>query len=120
MFLIHPIRFLIVFQLALIPVSAFAQEVTIDRCVSAKGNLTVRDSPCAKGEEQEVRAMQRPKDPAGGMAAIAKPAPPPVVAPRREVQVVDRTPPRPMSECVTPDGERDTSDNGEGNPRSVP
>lgn len=120
MFLIRPICFLIVFQPALVPASAFAQDVTIYRCVSAKGNLTLRDSPCAKGEEQEVRAMQRPKDPAGGMAAIAKPAPPPIVAPQREVQVVYKTPPRPMYECVTPDGERYTSDNGEGNPRSVP
>jgi hypothetical protein len=38
----------------------------------------------------------------------------------REVQVIYRTPPRPMYECVTADGERYTSDNGEGNPRSVP
>ena len=98
-----------------------AQEVTIYRCVDAKGSLTLRDSPCAKGEKQEVRSMQRPKDPASGMAAIARPSPPPATAsPRREVQVVYRNPPRPLYECVTAEGERYTSDTGEGNPRSVP
>ena len=64
--------------------------------------------------------MQRPKDPApSAMPAapvITAPTPPPV----REVQVIYRTPPRPLYECVTTDGERYTSENGEGNPRWVP
>src|SRR5690606_13909351 len=34
--------------------------------------------------------------------------------------VVVRNPPRPMFECVTPDGERYLSDSGEGNPRPAP
>jgi len=64
--------------------------------------------------------MQRPKDPAPVALPAAKPAPPPSPPPQREVQVIYRTPPRPMYECVTADGEQYTSDNGEGNPRSVP
>ena len=104
----------------ILPVCLRAQEVTVYRCIGATGTLTLRDSPCAKGESQEVRTMQRPKDPAPGSGPVVKPASPPVVAPSREVQIVYRNPPRPMYECVTPDGERYTSDNDEGNPRSVP
>ena len=33
-----------------------AEEVTIYRCTDAKGKLTLRDSPCAKGERQEIRS----------------------------------------------------------------
>jgi len=108
-------------SLAALPSRVPAQEVTIYRCVDAKGNLALRDSPCGKGESQEVRSMQRPKDPPAGPNAIARPSPPPApaVAPP-SVQVVYRTPPRPMYECVAPDGKRYISDNGEGNPRSVP
>ena len=67
--------------------------------------------------------MQRPRDPAPGPAPTALPAPPakqPAPAPTREVQVIYRTPPRPLYECVTTNGERYTSENGEGNPRWVP
>jgi hypothetical protein len=44
---------------------ASAQEVTIYRCVGTDGQLTLRDSPCDKGESQQTRTMQRPKDPPG-------------------------------------------------------
>ena len=96
-----------------------AQDVTLYRCVGKGDKLTLRDTPCAAGETQQVLSMQRPRDPAPGSApatpAITVPAPP-----VREVQVVYRTPPRPLYECVTTDGERYTSENGEGNPRWVP
>ena len=96
-----------------------ADEVTIYRCLAANGKLTLRDSPCAKGETQQVRAMQRPRDPAPGLATPEKPAAP-VAPPQREVQVIYRTPPRPLYECTTADGKRYTSENGDGNPRFVP
>lgn len=99
---------------------ARAEDVTIYRCIGPGGQLALRDSPCLKGETQQVRSMARPKDPAPGAAPVATPTPPPAMAPAREAQVIYRTPPRPMYECVTADGERYTSDNGEGNPRSVP
>ena len=118
---LHPLA---LFALAPIAVctALSAQEVTIYRCVDAKGNLALRDSPCAKGDSQEVRSMQRPKDPAAGTAVVAPPSPSPRPAPvtPQQVQVIYRTPPRPMYECVTPDGKRYTSETGEGNPRSVP
>lgn len=118
--LLRPIALLLGLSLAAMPAHAPAQDVTIYRCIGAAGTLTLRDSPCAKGESQEVRSMQRPKDPAPGALPTTKPAPPPVAVPTREVQVIYRTPPRPMYECVTAEGKRYTSDNGEGNPRSVP
>ena len=65
--------------------------------------------------------MQRPKDPAPRAVPAVKPEPPTAAAkPQREVQIIYRTPPRPMYECVTPDDKRYTSENGEGNPRWVP
>jgi hypothetical protein len=117
---LRPAFLIFALSLLALPARAPAQEVTIYRCVGAAGALTLRDSPCAKGETQEVRSMQRPKDPAPGAVQAAKPVPAPAAVPRREVQVVYRTPPRPMYECVTAEGERYVSDNGEGNPRSVP
>jgi hypothetical protein len=98
------------------PVSA--AEVTIYRCVDANGRLTLRDTPCAKGERQQTRTMLRPKD------APPRPATPrPRPVPERGVErtrVVVAYPPRPLYECSTPDGERYTSDSPEGNPRWVP
>lgn len=97
---------------------AATDEVTIYRCVDAKGHLTLRDTPCAKGEQQQARTMLRPKDAAPQPRERARetreapaPAPP---------QLVVAYPPRPLYECITPDGERYTSDTAEGNPRWVP
>jgi hypothetical protein len=118
--LLRPIALLLGLSLTAMPAHAPAQDVTIYRCIGAAGKLTLRDSPCAKGETQEVRSMQRPKDPAPSALPAPKSAPPPATVPTREVQIIYRTPPRPMYECVTADGEQYISDNGEGNPRSVP
>lgn len=116
-----PFRRTSLLLLILLPAFAAAQDVTIYRCVGPGEKLTLRDSPCAAGETQQVRSMQRPKDPAPGVVPIAMPIPAPVqAAPTREVQVVYRTPPRPMYECVTAEGEQYDSDNAEGNPRWVP
>jgi hypothetical protein len=99
--------------------SAFAaqDDVTIYRCTDAKGHVILRDSPCTKGQAQETRTMLRPKD------APWHPPPAPVApvrneAPAREVYVEHA--PRPLYECVTPDGELYTSETPEGNPRWVP
>ena len=94
-----------------------ADEVTVYRCVDAKGQVTLGDVPCAKGSQEQVRAMQRPKD--GAPLAVALPAEPPP-APVAPPQVVVVRTPQPMYECITPDGERYTSETGDGNPRWVP
>ena len=92
--------------------------VTVYRCTDAKGHVTLGDSPCAKGAAEQVRTMQRPQDatpratPVPAAPASQLPAPPP--------QVVVVRAPRPMYECVTPDGERYTSETADGNPRWVP
>lgn len=100
--------------------TAVAEELTIYRCTDAQGRLSVRDTPCLKGAtQQQAQTLQRPRDPPAPPASPAPsvaPAPAPVV----HTQVIYRTPPRPMYECITGEGERYTSDNDEGNPRWVP
>ncbi len=113
----RPLPLLLLAAYAVLAPARAADEVTVYRCVDGKGLVTLGDAPCAKGSREEVRAMQRPKDGApltrtvAAPAAAATPAPPQVV--------VVRTP-QPMYECVTPDGERYTSETGDGNPRWVP
>lgn len=92
--------------------------VTIYRCTDAKGRLTLRDSPCNKGERQESRSMLRPKD-----APLRPPPPAPVpttaaMAPPPQVIVINS--PRPLYECVAADNNRYLSDTPEGRARWVP
>jgi hypothetical protein len=93
--------------------------VTVYRCVDARGHVTLRDSPCSKGQAQEARSMLRPKDaPYRPPAPSPRPAEPRAEGPAREVVVVHT--PRPLYECVTPDGDLYTSETPEGHPRWVP
>lgn len=106
--------------LAATPLAAPAADITVYRCTDAQGRLALRDTPCAKGDRQETRELVRPKDPpprpTPPPAPVAVATPPPAPPP----QVIVLTTPRPMYECVTPDGERYTSETSEGNPRWVP
>ncbi|MEI2453403.1 MULTISPECIES: DUF4124 domain-containing protein [Lysobacter] len=115
-------RSLTALALCCLAASAGAAEVVIYRCTDAQGRLTLRDTPCAAGQRQQTQTMLRPVDPpprpTPATDAPAAPAPTPAAAPRPRVVVVQ--PPRPMYECVTPDGERYTSDTSEGNPRWLP
>ena len=93
--------------------------VTVYRCTDGAGKVSLQDAPCAKGQAQQAREMQRPVDAPATAAAPASPAqraPAGPPAPR----TVYLAPPRPLYECVTPDGTRYTSDDGRGNPRWVP
>ncbi|WP_147653534.1 DUF4124 domain-containing protein [Vulcaniibacterium gelatinicum] len=101
------------------PPAAPAGQVTIYRCVDAKGRLTLRDSPCAAGERQQMRTMQRPQDPPPRPTSAPAPTAPAAPALVRD-RVVVAWPPQPLYECIRPDGSRYTSDSGEGNPRWVP
>lgn len=105
---------------ALIPIAgASAAEVTIYRCTDAQGRLTLRDTPCRKGERQRTREMRRPSDPAPRPAArLAPAAPPPAYSAPPRIVVVHA--PRPLYECLTEDGGRYTSESTEGNLRWVP
>ena len=100
-----------------------APRVTVYRCIGDDGAVTLRDTPCAKGERQEARAMVRPTDapsppppapPASTSTTTAERAPPP------RIVVVREPAPAPMYECTTPDNTTYTSDSPEGNPRWVP
>lgn len=95
-----------------------AATVTVYRCTDAAGKVSLQDAPCAKGQAQQVREMQRPVD-APARAAPSSPttAPSPAAPDTRTVYLA---PPRPLYECTTPDGKRYTSDDGRGNPRWVP
>lgn len=107
--------------LLLIPGSriAAADQVTIYRCTDANGKLTLRDTPCAKGQQQQTRSMLRPKD-APVRAVVRRP---PAMRSDFEpatTRVVVLHAPRPLYECVSPDGERYTSETADGAPRWVP
>lgn len=100
---------------------ADTERVTIYRCTDAQGRLSLRDSPCPAGSRQQARSMLRPKD-APAPVVPAVPASPTVATPSGAAPpqaYVLRTP-RPLYECVTPDGARYTSDTPEGNPRRLP
>ena len=98
---------------------ARADEVTIYRCTDARGNTTLRDTPCAKGQQQETRSMVRPKD---APTPVATPIPAPAATPVQPppTRTIVYAPPLPMYECRMPDGNTYTSDSPEGNPRWVP
>ncbi|MET0289973.1 MAG: DUF4124 domain-containing protein [Pseudoxanthomonas sp.] len=108
--------------LLLAALPAAADTVTLYRCTDKAGHEAIRDTPCGTGQQQREVVMQRPQDPPP--REVSTQTPPPVAAapaPAQQVtQVIYRTPPRPMYDCVTPEGERYTSENGDGNPRQVP
>lgn len=107
-----------------IPCNATAAQstgVTVYRCIDAKGHVTLGDEPCPTGSKEEVRTMQRPQDAPPRPPALPTPeAAETTQAPAPPPQVVVMHTPQPMYECTTPDGERYTSDTGDGNPRWVP
>lgn len=111
----------VVMALTVTVLRAVAEEITIYRCTGGQGQLSLRDTPCADGQQQQRVEMVRPRDPPPRTVANAVAASAPVTAtapPPQQVIVI--RPPEPVYQCVTPDGERYTSDNPTGNPRWVP
>lgn len=98
------------------------EQVTIYRCTDAQGRLSLRDSPCRRGEQQEMRGMQRPQDAPPPPPSTAAVPPPTIVVSRgpEPAPAPARSAPPPVYRCVTPDGEQYTSDSPDGNPRWVP
>ena len=93
-------------------------EVTIYRCTDAKGQLTLRDTPCRAGQKQEARSMVRPTDPPPRPSAPVAPAATAVREPAPRYVMV--TPPQPLYECIGADGARYTSETSEGRARWEP
>lgn len=105
--------------LLLMPAAGHAADVTIYRCTDERGRLTLRDSPCLKGERQEARTMVRPQDPPARARARAVPAPT-SAAPPAPARVVVVTAPPTLYECVTWDGARYLSESERGEPSWQP
>lgn len=99
-----------------------AEQITVYRCTDAQGRVTLRDTPCRKGETQSAREMLRPQDPPPGRAppAPARASETTGTAPAVPQRPLVLVAPRPLYECVTPDGTRYVAETGEGNPRWVP
>lgn len=120
------VRLLLPGFLGLLPAMAMATEpppagsVRIYRCVADNGAVTLQDAPCNGAHRQQVLDMQRPQDPPPRPVAATPTTPPAPPPPEREVRIVTVQPPQPLYECIAPDGERYTSDDGVGNPRWVP
>lgn len=98
-------------------------EVVVYRCVGEHDRVTLRDTPCARGEAQETRTMARPSQarPAtAGAEAEHGTTPAGADAPPPRIVIVREPAPAPMYECTTPDNTTYTSDSPEGNPRWVP
>jgi hypothetical protein len=114
-----PLLAVITLAMAVATPATHAGEVTIYRCTDAKGQLSLRDTPCRAGEKQEARSMVRPADPPP-RATPAPAAPAAVQAHEPAPRYIVVTPSRPLYECIAPDGERYTSDTDEGRPRWEP
>ena len=104
--------------------SVGADDVTIYRCTDAAGRLTLRDTPCTKGQTQQARSMIRPKD----APAVPKPRASDERTSMDRANDDHREPPRyvmvnpirQMYECEGPDGELYVNDTGVGRSRFEP
>lgn len=101
------------------PLAAQDGSVRVYRCVGSNGAVSLQDAPCRDGR-QEVREMQRPRDPAPRVVRSDREPTPATPTAEREVRYVHVQPPQPMYECIRDDGSRYTSETSEGNPRWVP
>lgn len=102
------------------PAASAAQpdDLTVYRCRNAKGELTLRDTPCLAGEQQQTQSMIRPRDPAPRPTTQAA-APVPTTAPM--VQAVPTyLPLRTLYQCTAPDGSRYHSETAQGKLRWQP
>jgi len=101
------------------PLAAQDGSVRVYRCVGSNGAVSLQDAPCRDGR-QEVREMQRPRDPAPRAVRSDREPTPAAPSTEREVRYVHVQPPQPIYECIRDDGSRYTSETSEGNPRWVP
>lgn len=100
--------------------AAAVETDTIYRCIDVRGQVALRDTPCPKGQQQQRRELIRPTDAPRPAVASQPIAAKPAQAPEPQPRVLVINAPRPLYECVTPDGDSYTSDTSEGNPRWVP
>lgn len=92
---------------------------TVYRCTDARGRVGFQDSPCPRGQQQQVKELMHPKPPPPA-PAVAAPRSATMPAPPTTPQIVVIQAPQPLYECITPDGATYTSASDAGNPRWVP
>jgi hypothetical protein len=111
--------------LLLVGAAAFAADadITVYRCVSAAGAVTLQDEPCPAGQQETTRAMTRPQDPppraAPAAAARAPGAPEPAPGPPPP-PFAGPWPPPPMFQCTDYDGNVRFTEDYAPNTRCVP
>jgi hypothetical protein len=107
--------------LLLLAGSAAAEQVTVYRCKDANGRVSLQDEPCAEGQTQEARQMQRPVDAApAATPAPRPPVPEPVPAAMPVPLQLPPPPPPPMYVCTSYDGKERESEVYDPNPRCEP
>lgn len=105
-----PSRMLPALLLLFLPLQAGSQSVTVYRCTDAAGQVTLQNSPCGKGQQQQARRMDVPAAPlpsplpepvapapASAPAAAAAPAPVPAPVSQKPAPL----PPPPLYRCRT-------------------
>lgn len=112
--------FLLAPALLLLAAPAAGGDLTVYRCTDGDGHVSLRDTPCPAGLREQPIEMLRPVDPPPSSRTDRPRAPSTPPAPATGTRVVFVEAPRPLYQCTTPDGDRYTSDDADGNPRWVP
>ncbi|MFY2763772.1 DUF4124 domain-containing protein [Arenimonas sp. MALMAid1274] len=101
-----------------------ASEITVYRCVDAKGVVSLQDEPCPAGQTGSQRSMTRPQDPPARASA-----PPPAPADDEPPEAAPALPPPPagplfapppLFQCTDYDGDVRYSEDYDPNRRCVP
>jgi hypothetical protein len=117
-----PLALLLGLALVLSGAAPAAGDITVFRCVDAKGAVSLQDKPCPKTSQATSREMVRPKDAPPRPASPPPPPPEPAPAPGGEPwEFADvREPPPPMYVCTSYDGIVRESEVYDPNPRCEP
>jgi hypothetical protein len=113
-----PFAAILLVALAWTGISRAADEVTIYRCASAGGKISLQDRPCPKDAHQDIRQMIRPQDPPPRPQSSTVQAPP--AASPAEVRIVHVRDSQPTYQCTTPDGDTYINHTGIPQARYVP
>lgn len=98
-----------------------AEEITVFRCVDAKGKVTLRDTACPDGDTETTRQMRRPQDPAPRPPApVPEPRRAPEPAPVAAAAPAPWQAPPPLFQCTDFDGAVRFTEDGRSNTRCVP
>ncbi len=90
-----------------------AANLLVYRCIGAEGAVSLQDTPCPHGQDQETRTLAKPIAVPQSPRAPAPPTPPPVDAPAPPPDVrVELVDPQPLYDCQRHDGSRYESDTG--------